>query len=210
MNETDKKLRAVQTDWDEVEEKVRQHKKRRNKRLILGAIIVGIVLFCIFIFRQVKTYNAYRIVETIDRSDSQVVKYTTFRGNSVRYSTEGVTCTDSTNKSVWSLAFDMENPIATVKNNYIAFGDIDGKKIYVTDEDGRSKNFTTDMPIKKISVADNGTVAVLMQEGTYLGVYSKNGKKIAEGAIHSSSSGYPLDVAISPSGEKMARRNCNI
>ena len=62
------------------------------------------------------------------------------------------------------------------------------------------------MPIQRIQVANQGTVAVLMeQEGTgYIQVYDKSGTFLAEGEVHTENSGYPLDLAISNDGRKLA------
>ena len=64
----------------------------------------------------------------------------------------------------------------------------------------------TTMPIQRVQVANQGTVAILMErDGTgYIHVYDKTGKFLAEGEVHTENKGYPLDLAISNDGKKMA------
>ena len=59
------------------------------------------------------------------------------------------------------------------------------------------------MPISRIDVASQGTVAVLMEEsGTgYLALYGKSGELLAEGAIHVENGGTPMDIALSDNGQ---------
>jgi hypothetical protein len=57
-----------------------------------------------------------------------------------------------------------------------------------------------------VSVAAQGTVAILMEnDGTsYLQLYDKSGSQLAAGELHVQNSGYPLDIALSENGEKLA------
>ena len=54
------------------------------------------------------------------------------------------------------------------------------------------------MPIQRVSVAKQGTIAVLMEsEGiSYLQLYDKEGTQLAAGELHVQNSGYPLDIAL--------------
>ena len=77
---------------------------------------------------------------------------------------------------------------------------------------GTQGKFKVTMPVMKMDVSANGSVAVLMEEdGTsYLSLYSKSGEQLAEGAIHVEKGGTPMDVALSDDGEKMVVSSLDI
>ena len=62
------------------------------------------------------------------------------------------------------------------------------------------------MTIEQVSIAAQGTVAVLMgdQSNSYLVVYDKNGKELVNGAIYGEDGGYPIAIALSNDAIKLA------
>ncbi len=60
--------------------------------------------------------------------------------------------------------------------------------------------------MRRVSIASNGTVAVLMEDSgaSYLHMYNKDGKQLAGGELHIENSGYPLDIALSADAGKLA------
>src|SRR3712207_1207999 len=84
--------------------------------------------------------------------------------------------------------------------------------IYIADKDGQKKALTTDLPIVEAQVASNGSVAVLMQNGKigYLRIYDIEGNITANGEVHLDSSGYPLSIAYSQDGQRLAVALANI
>lgn len=191
---------------EEIELKIRAHRQQRKKRILMVLIIVAAAIAALITYRKLRTFTDYRVLETIERSDTEATRFTSFNGYIIKYSNDGATMTDTSNKTIWTQSFNMQDPIVVKGDKYIAFGDRNKKTIYIMDEDGYQAKISTDMPITKMAIADQGNVAVLMQDSNvcYLGLYSMNGKKLAEGSFHFESGGYPLDVAISPDGEKLA------
>lgn len=205
-------LQMVQANWEEIERKVREHHKKQLKIL---AIIVGIcVVLAVtyYICVQHKFYDDFRIISTVERTDTNATQYAEFNGNLLKYSNDGAACVTTDNQIVWNQSFEMSDPMFAVCKQYVAFADKDGKQIYVMNSSGTQGKFNVTMPIQRIDVSANGTVAVMMEEdGTgYLALYSKNGEQLAEGAIHVEKGGTPLDVAISRDGEKLAVSSLDI
>ena len=65
----------VETNWDEIEEKIRKHRLKRLKRL---AVIVGICLAAViayYVFMQHKSYTDYTVREEISRTDTPATHY---------------------------------------------------------------------------------------------------------------------------------------
>lgn len=206
MEKGEQILREVETDLEELRKKVREHRKQQWKRL---AIVVGccVAVFAVFyIVSQVKTYSKYKVTESIDRADTSATKFSVFDGKILKYSNDGAIYTDVTNNVIWNQSFEMDSPMKAENGTYVAFADVGGQEIYVMDEMGLQGTIHTNMAIKKIDISNQGIIAVLMQNqrSSYIALYNIEGEKLAEGGIHMENSGYPMDVAISDDGKKLA------
>lgn len=199
-------LREVKIDWDEIEKKVREHKKKKLKQAAVIAACCVVVFALIYIFFQVKTYDKYRVLNEIERSDTQATEFTQFNGNILKYSNDGAFYTDKKNNLIWNQTFEMQEPLMATCEEYVAFADKDGQDIYILDTEGLQGRVETTMPIQSVQVSDNGTVAVLMQnEGVgYIAIYNSQGECLAEGALHMENTGYPMEIALSHDGEMLA------
>ena len=199
-------IREVKTDWEELEAQIRRHRRRRHRRTLLIAVCAAAFAVIFYIGMQLKTYGEYRTADSIERSDTQATQFLEADGAVLKYSNDGAMYTTIDNEVIWNQTFEMENPLAAVCGDYAAFADTDGQEIYVLNEDGLQGQFETGMAIQKIDVSSGGTVAVLMSDGgvSYLALYDETGECLAEGAIHMENAGYPLDIALTQDGKKLA------
>ena len=196
-------LHMVETNWDEIEEKIRIHRLKRLKRT---AVIVGVclaVLIAFYVYMQHKSYTEYTVTEEISRSDTTATHYMSYADGFLKYSNDGASYVNVNSDVLWNQSYEMENPMVSVCDSYVAVADRQGDKIYIMNDGGLQGEVTVSMPISKIDVAAQGTVAVLMEEsGTgYLSLYNKGGELLAEGAIHVENGGTPMDLALSDNGE---------
>ena len=74
------------------------------------------------------------------------------------------------------------------------------------EERGLKGQFQTKLPIQKARVATQGVVAVILADDdvTWVNFYDASGTLIAENRTTIDDFGYPLDMALSPDGIKMA------
>lgn len=198
-------LHMVETNWDEIEQKIREH---RLKRLRWTAIIVGICVAAViiyYVFMQHKTYDDYKVMSEVSRSDTPATHYLPYNEGFLKYSNDGASYVSISNENIWNQSYEMENPLVSICQSYVAIADKQGEMIYVLDGDDLQGEITVNMPISRIEVAAQGTVAVLMEEnGTgYLSLFDKSGNQLAEGAIHVENSGTPMDIALSSDGKKL-------
>ena len=203
---TKNNLHVVQTDWDEIEEKIRTHRFRRMRRtaLIVAICIAAFIVYYVAMLRM--TYDEYSVTEEITRSDTSATHYMAYGDGYLKYSNDGASYVSLKNTILWNQGYEMENPMVSICQSYVAIADREGETIYVLNEDGVQSEIIVNMPISRVEVASQGTVAVLMEEsGTgYLSLYDKNGDQIAEGAIHAENSGIPMDIALSANGKNLA------
>lgn len=199
-------LHVVQADWDEMENKIREHRVRRLRRaaLIVALCVAAVIVY--YVVMQRMTYDEYTVKEELSRSGTSATHYMAYGDGYLKYSNDGVSYISLKNNVLWNQGYEMENPMVCVCQSYVAVADREGETIYVLNEDGMQSEIVVNMPISRVEVASQGAVAVLTEEsGTgYLSLYDKNGDQIAEGAIHAENSGIPMDIALSSNGKNLA------
>lgn len=198
--------RLVEQNVDQLEEKIRSHRIKILKIALLLTVLGLIVAGCLYYIYENKTYSQYQVLNSTKREDSAGTMFAEFNGNIIKYSNDGAFCIDAQNHLIWNQTYEMQSPMLDICEGYASIADRSGKKIYIMDEEGPSGEIDTTRPIQQVHVANQGMIAVLMEEnGTgYLQLYDKNGVFLAEGELHAENSGYPLDIAISNDGKKMA------
>ncbi len=196
-------LRMVETNWDEIEEKIRKHRLKRLKRIALAVGICLAVVIVYYVYMQHKSYTDYTVTEEISRSDTSATHYLAYGDGFLKYSNDGASYVNVNSEVIWNQSYEMESPMVSVCESYAAVADKLGETIYIMDQDGLQVEITVSMPISRIDVASQGTVAVLMEEeGTgYLSLYDRDGSLLAEGAIHVENGGTPMDIALSDNGQ---------
>lgn len=200
------RFHTVENNIEEMEEKLRKHRKRVAIWTVAAISTVVVLLTVCALYLQQKEYVSYEVYAEIERQDSEATEYKEFAGNILRYNNDGAFYADLEDNLIWNQAFEMQTPMADICENYVAIADKQGTQIYVMNTIGVQGTIETSKPIAAICVANQGSVAVLTQEdGTsYLELYNKTGESLASGEIHVENSGYPLDIALSNDANKLA------
>lgn len=196
----------MEQEVDQLEKKIRSHRKKILKIIFLLVVLGLIAAGSMYYVYQTRAYSDYQVMESQERQDSAGTKFKEFNGNILKYSNDGAFYMDSRNQLIWNQTYEMQSPMLDTCEGYAAIADKNGKKIYIMDTNSPCGEVNTNRPIRQMHVANQGMVAVLMEEnGTgYLQLYDKKGTFLAEGELHTKNSGYPLDIAISNDGKKMA------
>lgn len=197
---------TVEVDQDDLDAKIKKH--RRKIFVIIASIIllVLIALIAIYIYFEHKTYTSYEVINSIERSDTSASQFETFQGNLLKYTNDGAVYTDLNGNRIWNQTYEMDHPFTDSCNEYLVIYELNGTQIYILNKVSLQSSIQTTMPIQRVSVAKQGTIAVLMEsEGiSYLQLYDKEGTQLAAGELHVQNSGYPLDIALSEDGQKLA------
>lgn len=199
-------LHTVEVDREALDKKIRVH-RRKVAALVLGILIlIGIAAAVTYVYYQNKTYSDYDIVSSVERNDTGASEYAQFQGKLLRYTNDGAVYTDTSGNLIWNQTYEMDQPMIETRGNYAAIYEQGGTQVYILDTVNLQGSIHTTMPIRKVSIAAQGAVAILMEnDGTsYLQLYDKTGNQLAAGELHVQNSGYPLDLALSENGEKMA------
>ena len=178
--------------------------KSARNYIIIGVVVVACfaVLFLISILRQ---YGDFDVKRTIKQNNAAQTSYLDFQQNLLGYNRDGVSYTDYEGNLIWTDAYEMEDPSFDECNDYLMIYDKSGTQIEIMTMSGKKGSIHTNLPITCASLADNGTVAVLTQEGDthYLTVYNVNGDTLASGELHTTNTGYPISLAISSDAKKL-------
>ncbi len=176
--------------------------RRRAALLILVVLVVGGFV----LYNRTYTYTDYVIVDSYENEVASGSKYEAVGKNIYRYNSDGVSCVSRKNELKWSITYNMQGPIADVCGDTMVVAEQQGNQVYVVNKDGLVGNFETLLPILKVRVSKQGVVAVVLQEDdvTWVSLYSSDGTSIANDKTTVAESGYPLDIDLSPDGQKLA------
>lgn len=197
---------TVETNLKEMEQKIRVHRRKIAVRTAVMVIIAAILIAATGIYFELKEYDSFEVRSEIERHDSAATRYESFSGNILRYNNDGAFFADMSDNLIWNQAYEMQNPMLDICEDYVAIADRQGTQIYIMNTSGVQGEIETSRPIEAVCVANQGIVAVLTQEdgNSRLELFGKNGESLASGEIHVENSGYPLDIALSNDANKLA------
>ncbi len=181
----------------------------RRRRLLFFAVLIlliAVILFGYYLYNRTHSFTDYILTKSIENTMTSGTQYEEAGQYLYRYNTDGVSCVTRKNEVRWSITYSMQAPIVDVCGTTMVIAEQQGTQIYVINEDGLVGNFTSLLPILKVRVSNQGLVAVVLQDDdvTWINLYDAQGETIASDKTTIADSGYPLDVALSPNGEKMA------
>lgn len=199
-------LHTVEVDREDFEKKLKRHRRRVAALVLFVLILLAAAAVVTYIYFENKTYSDYDVIDSIERSDTNASSFAEFQGKLLKCTNDGAVYTDLAGNQIWNQTYEMDDPTYEMRGSYVAIYERGGMQIYILDTVNLYGSIQTTMPIQKVSIASQGTVAILMEnEGTsYLQLYDKTGKQLAAGELHVQNSGYPLDIALSETGEKLA------
>lgn len=198
-----KKERETEKPRVSYRERIKSHKFTIFYRSILVCVLIAAVIAAFYIQWSNKIYTQAAEVSSVEINITQGSQLLPFAGYLLTYSKDGAGCMDIKGNAVWNQTFEMQNPIVDVCQNVVAIGDYNGRNIYVMNTSGVMGSITTNKPMRDFCVASNGVVAAVLDDTdtTWIYLYDSQGKELAYFRTTMKDSGYPVKVAISPSGE---------
>ncbi len=190
----------------DLKQRLAHNRKRKMYRRLGILALVVLVAGGFTLYNQFYQFQDYVIGETWELEVASGTQYESAGKKLYRYNSDGVSCVTRKNDLEWSVTYNMQAPIADVCGATMAIAEQQGTQVYVVNQDGLMGSFETQLPILKVKVAKQGVVAVVLQdeEITWVNLYDAEGNAVASDKTTMSESGYPLDIDLSPDGQKLA------
>lgn len=187
---------------DELEEKIRQHKRSyiRKVAIIITAIVLSLTGGWMYVTHQ--TYHKVQIINTYSDEMESGEQYAEFGNGILKYTRDGATYVNHKGKEKWNAAYQIQTPVISVKGNSVAVADKGGNAISVFGKKGLKGEIHTTLPIEKIAVSSQGIVSVILKDGTTFRIvcYDAAGNILVEHKTSPLTTGYPMDIDISDDG----------
>lgn len=186
----------------------KQIRAHRIKNMVSIICIVGIfAALAVGIYVQMKnqTYTGYVTVSSEKREQYSGASIEGYLNGFITYSKDGISYTDSKGNAMWNQTYGMQEPIVSIRNQWVAVGDYNGHIIYDINAEGTAKEIDTNLPIRDLTVAANGVVAAVLEDGnvTWINVYNPSGEKAVSIKTTMQKSGYPMNISLSDTGKLM-------
>lgn len=184
-------------------DKIRRHKRSAVYRVLLVLAAVAVLMAIVYAQYKNHIYTSYDTVSSVEIDTVSNAEIVRLGENILTYSSDGAHCTDAEGEVLWNQTFEMQNIMVAICGDVVAIGDYNGREIYVLNSNGKICEISTTMPIRNITVAETGRVAVAVADTkiTWIQVYNPDGSLAYEGRTTMEQSGYPTAFALSPNGE---------
>ena len=201
-----KGFQSLETNYEELNDKIRKHRKKILLRIAGAVLLVVLVLIIINLIYAFQKYDDYEVRSSIERDSTSITKFEAFSECILEYSNDGVLCMTKNGNPVWNQAFEMASPMIKICEEYLVVYDQGGTQIYILSEDGLQKKVETTNAIQTVDLAAQGTIAVLMKQNneSTIKLYDKKGNELANGKFYDDKGSIPIDIALSKDATKMA------
>ena len=190
---SNRKQRAIQqmSPEEAYQNRLRRHKHDALRRTVMSIVAVAAIATVVLLYVERRSYHNYRILSASEQEDVVSTKYLEMSGKILRYSPDGASLVNSSMDTYWSVLYEMQNPVADVKDDRAVIADQDGTLLEMFDKNGETGSVTTSYNIVKAKISSSGMVAAILDGGdsTWINFYASDGSLIAENQTHISDPG---------------------
>ncbi|MBQ5952177.1 MAG: hypothetical protein IJL66_08525 [Lachnospiraceae bacterium] len=191
----------------DLDEQLRAHRLR--KWIIILVLLAIVAAAGVYLYNRHKNrvFSESEVLEEVDVPGVSGASFVQYLSGALKVTGDGVSYLGDKGQTVWSTAYSMKDPMASVAGPYAAVADRMGRDLVICSEKGIFGQARTTLPITRISVSQNGIAAVVMEDAkaSYVEIYASDGSRLdIEIKALLTQSGYPMDVAISPNGQILA------
>ena len=184
-------------------------KSNKKQKIVIAIVIMAIIVLAvvgIVIFQNKRTFTGISVNSIIEMGNSgENAKFYNYNGSFVKCTENGLTFFSSTGITRTE-SFSLSQPIIDISGKYIAVADKKQQDVYLYDENGLVGRISFGGAITDISVSNQGVMAAACSDGDsdFIMLKDKTGSEIATIKSIFSSTGYLMDIALSPDGTKLA------
>ncbi|MBP5198438.1 MAG: hypothetical protein J6033_05230 [Lachnospiraceae bacterium] len=182
--------------------KIRRHRAANMYRLLLIiGVCAGFALLLILQFNR-HVYTEYEVIDVVE-TDGNTSSTDLRLGSSIlTYSKDGAHARNDKGEVTWNQTYGLQDVLVSINGGTTALAGYNDREIYVANEEGIVSDITTAMPIKDVTVSEDGKVSAVLVDTlvTWIETYGPDGTKKYSGQTHMSNSGYPVALSLSPNG----------
>lgn len=189
-------------DPADYQKKIRRHRLGMIARILLVVLLLAGAGIIWLVRLRERTYSSADYTSVAQEPVAPGIKEVRLSDTVLTYSKDGAHCTDARGNVIWNQTFEMQDILLDTCENVAVLAEYNGRNVYVVSSQGILGTFTTSLLIRRVAVAANGNVAVIMADTDriYHNVYSVNGTELFVGEATMERSGYPAALALSPDG----------
>ena len=179
--------------------------KKNKKRIIVGVVVGLLCVIGVLVYMQLETYTSVREIQTFEGVSGANSNSDSFAKGILRYGKDGATYMTYKGESIWNHPYEMNRPLLEKAGNSAAIADGGGNKIVVFNTQGVKGEIETTLPIEKISVSQQGIVAVILKDQSTPKIvcYDAVGNILVEHKSSFTGTGYPIGIALSLDGQTL-------
>ena len=95
-------LTKVEMDWEEIDRKVKLHRKKTASQTGDHSTCCVAGFAALYIGSQLKTYNKYKVINSVERTDTDAARFMLLDGKLLKYSNDGAFYTTAGNELIWN------------------------------------------------------------------------------------------------------------
>ena len=186
---------------------LRQKEKRRDRfrDVLTGIALIFVLAAGILLYAHNYTYSTYHLDELSALGDLQKTQLYPFGIGTLAVGIDSVTYLENdTVKWTQSLSFD--DPILVKKGSFFALCDRNGYEFHIGDRSGILATSRVSRRIRGLDISSAGVTAVFTEtnDAAYITYFDRFGNRLqVEVKTVFTASGYPLNIALSPDGQKL-------
>jgi len=199
-------VNKVIKDMNDYEQKYfAKKKKKRLTILVITLIVLAIIAGVLLIISRVK-FSSFETTNVLDEQ-SYDADFCLFADGFIRYSGSGISLFDTRFNAVWDEGLSMSDPQLAFAGDYGLIYDRGGNAAVLFDKNGKRTEIGSSLPINFACLSEYGMTAFGTSdaEASLINFYNIDGTRldIEVKTVLSESSGYPIAMALSPSGTKL-------
>lgn len=200
-----KKEKREESKQNDFRKQILVHRMRVIVRSLLIVGVIGSLMAVVYVQLKNQTYSGYVIASSVDKTQYSGTSVLDYQNGFITYSKDGISYTDYKGNAMWNQTYQMQSPIVSVRDKWVAVGDYNGHIIYDINLDGSVQEIDTNLPIRQLAVSANGVVAAILEDSsiTWINVYNPSGEKAISIRTTMQKSGYPMSISLSDTGKLM-------
>jgi hypothetical protein len=182
--------------------RLREHGWKNFYTALLILFVIALLGVAVWYQYDSHVYTDYDLLYTADLETTPASQSLRMNRSLLTYSADGAHLTDGTGRISWNQNYEIQNMLMDENGGTVVFAGFNDRDIYVLNETERLGSFNVSSPIRDVAVSQNGRVTAVLSDSdsAWINTYSAKGDLLYTGQTHMTGSGYPIALALSPSG----------